>query len=512
MFNFTSKSQGMKYFPLGAVKKENPDLQFPLSEGQKEEFLEIVKTLFPDASEMDEVQFWSVCSNPKGVIFASWTEENTSLINTLRKQDFSELFVDSSKISEHALFEEYKVFLELYLFPIFTARFSAVSSKNIHFFMSYSVLLPDYQQNLVQDSLSDWIFKQKEELSLAINKAKKDTDLHRLVHSFLSSNMITALDLLNVNHYRVKTQLLEFFMSLAYHPKSSTRFLMFLTNKLLEIRFTDEHKKQLSNFGTDVKKGKIVVESTRVSWLRLSLVILILLLCVSGIIALFFVEADPETDMLQEKTAYMEFSKEERLKLDSLITEIKSEERMINDAQLDSNLPFVGIDLVQKREWNNTLFNKLYQNWAGNDSVPFTKFFTQGKTYGKPYVKTRDLDRKSGEIAVELHNETDRMVLIVVFQNNKQEPVYTSYVAAKTLAEWKINIGEYLFVLPGNKVPSNAAFGDLPFKELDAHFFENLSIAYRVDYINTKRIKLVWENLGNNESYLVDLSGALIKE
>lgn len=502
----------MKYLQLGAVKRENPNLQFPLSEDQKEEFLEIVKTLFPGTSEMDVVQFWSVCSNPKGVIFASWTEENTSLINTLKKQDFSELFVDSSKLQEHALFGEYKVFLELYLFPIFTNRFSTVSAKNIHFFMSYSVLLPEYQQNLVQDSLSDWIFKQKEELSMATNKAKKDTDLHRLIDSFLSPNMITALDLLNVNHYRIKTQLLEFFMSLAYHPKSSTRFLMYLTNKLMEIRFTEEHKKQLGNFGADVKKGKIVVESTKVSWLRLSLMILILLLCVGGIIALFFVEADPETDMLQEKTAYMEFSKEERLKLDSLITEIKSEERMINDAQLDSNLPFVGIDLVQKREWNNALFNKLYQNWANNDSVPFTKFFTQGKAYGKPYVKTKDLDRKPGEITVELHNETDRMVLIVVFQNNKKEPVYTAYAEAKSLAEWKINIGEYLFVLPGNKVPANAQFGELPFKELDAHFFENLGIAYRVDYINTKRIKLVWENLGNNESYLVDLSGALVKE
>ncbi len=502
----------MKYLQLGAVKKENPKLQFPLSEDQKEEFLETFKKLFPDASEIDQVQFLSICSNPKGIIFASWTEENPSLINTLKKGTFSELFIDSSKLQEHALFGEYKVFLELYLFPIFTAQFPSVSNKNIHFFMSYSVLLPDYQQNLVQDSLSDWIFKQKEELSLATNKAKKDTDLHRLIDSFLSENMITALDLLNVNHYRIKTQLLEFFMSLAYHPKSSTRFLMYLTNKLLEIKFTAEHKKQLSNFGTDVKKGKIVVETTRVSWLRLSLIILVLLLCGTGIVALFFVEADPETDMLQEKTAYMEFSKEERLKLDSLITEIRSEDRMISDAQLDSNLPFVGVDLVKKRNWNNTLFNKLYQNWGNNDSIPFTKFFTQGKSFGKPYVKTKDLDRKPGEIAVELHNETDRMVLIVVFQNNKKEPVYTKYIEAKTLAEWKINIGEYLFVLPGNKVPSNAQFGELPFKELDGHFFENLGIAYRVDYINGKRIKLVWENLGNNESYLVDLSGALIKE
>ena len=502
----------MKYLQLGAVKRENPNLQFPLSEDQREEFLETFKKCFPDASEMDQVQFLSICSNPKGIIFASWTEENSSLINALKKGSFSELFIDSSKLQEHALFEEYKVFIELYLFPIFTAQFSSLSAKNIHFFTSYSALLPAYQQNLVQDSLSDWIFKQKEELSLATNKARKDTDLHRLVDSFLSANMVTALNGLNVNHYRVKTQLLEFFMNLAYHPKSSTRFLMFLTNKLLEIKFTDEHKKQLSNFGTDVKKGKIVVESTRVSWLRLSLVILILLLCTGGIIALFFVEADPETDIMQEKTAYMEFSKEERLKLDSLIKKVKNEDQTVGDVQLDSGLPFVGVDLVKERQWNNTLFNKLYQSWANNDSVPFTKFFTQGKSFGKPYVKTRDLDGKAGNIAVELHNETDRMILIVVFQNNKKEPVYTKYLEAKNLAEWKINAGEYIFVLPGNKIPSKAKFGDLPFKELDLHFFENLGIAYRVDNINGKRIKLVWENLGNNESYLVDLSGGLVKE
>lgn len=502
----------MKYLQLGAVKKENPNLQFPLSEDQREAFLETFKKLFPEASEIDQAQFLSVCSSPKGIIFASWTEENTSLIHTLKKREFSEIFVDSSKLQEHALFEEYKVFIELYLFPIFTDQFSSLSGKNIHFFMSYTVLLPNYQQNLVQDSLSDWIFKQKEALSLATNKAKKDTDLHRMVDSFLTANMIAALDLLNINHYRVKTQLLEFFMSLAYHPKSSTRFLMYLTNKLLEIQFTAEHKKQLSTFGTDIKKGKIVVESTRVSWLRLSLIILVLLLCGAGIVALFYVEADPETDMLQEQTAYMEFSKEERLKLDSLITEIRSEDRMVEDAQLDSNLPFVGVDLVNKRNWNNELFRKLYYHWGNNDSVPYTKFFTQGKPFGKPYVKTKDLDKKTGQITTELHNETDRMVLLVVFQNNKKEPVYTNYLEAKSVTEWKINIGEYLLVLPGNKVPTNPEFGNLPFKELDQHFFENLGIAYRVDYLNGKRIKLVWQNLGNNESYLVDLSGALIKE
>jgi hypothetical protein len=301
-------------------------------------------------------------------------------------------------------------------------------------------------------------------------------------------------------------------MSLAYHPKSSSRFLVYLTNKLLEINFTAEHKKQLSNFGTDVKKGKIVVESTRISWWRLSAILFVILLCGAGIVALFFVEADPEIDQLQEKTAYMEFSKQERLKLDSLITEIKSEERMVNDSQLDSDLPFVGIDLVKERHWGNALFRKLYRDWGNNDSVPYTTFFTQGKSFGKPYVQTKDLDRKTGSIAVELHNETDRMVLVVVFQNNPKEPVYTEYVEAKTLVEWKINVGEYLFVLPGNKVPSNPEFGDLPFRELDQHFFENLGIAYRVDYINSNKIKLVWENLGNNESYLVDLSGTLIKE
>ncbi|MNE22638.1 hypothetical protein D3C80_1158550 [compost metagenome] len=336
--------------------------------------------------------------------------------------------------------------------------------------------------------------------------------MHRQIDAFLTPNLIAALNLLNINHYRVKTQLLEFFMSLAYHPKSSTRFLMYLSNKLLEINYTAEHKRQLSEFGTDVKKGKIVVESTRVSWLRLSVIILLLVLCTGGIIALFFVEADPEQDIAQEQTAYMSFSKEERQKLDSMITEVKSEQHMVNDAQLDSNIPFVGVDLIRKRNWSNELFQKLYQHWGNNDSVPFTKFFTKDNKFTKPYINTNNLNKKEGQIDVEFHNETDLMVLIVVFQNNRNEPVYTKYVNSKTLGEWKMNNGEHLVVLPGSKVPSNLKFGNLPFKELDQHFYENLGIAYYVDSFSGKRIKLVWENLGNNNSYLVDLSNALVKE
>ena len=106
IFNFTSKSHVMKYFPLGAVKKENPNLQFPLSEDQKEEFVETFRKLSPEATEIDLTQFLNVCSNPKGIIFASWTEENAALLHTLKRGEFSELFVDSSKLQEHALFDD----------------------------------------------------------------------------------------------------------------------------------------------------------------------------------------------------------------------------------------------------------------------------------------------------------------------------------------------------------------------------------------------------------------------
>ena len=502
----------MKYLRLSTLKKENPDLHFPVSEDQREAFLESCRKVFPDASEDERVLFYENCSDQKKLVFISWTEENRSLNQLLQTRDFTELFTDNSRIQEHALFRKYTAFIEPFLYRIFTEKLNSISDKNIHFLMSYSVLLPNYRQNLVQDSLSEWIFEQKELLEKTLKKAKRDTDLHRQIDTFLTPNLIAALNLLNVNHYRVKTQLLEFFMSMAYHPKSSTRFLIYLSNKLLAINYTAEHKKQLSEFGTDVKKGKIVVESTRVSWLRLSAIILIFVLCAGGIIALFFVEADPEQDIAQEQTAYMSLSKEERQKLDSIIKDVKSEEHMINDAQLDSNIPFVGTDLIKKRSWKNEIFQKLHQHWGDNDSVPFTKFFTKENKFTKPYVNTKNLDKKTGQIAVEFHNETDLMVLIVVFQNNKKEPVYTKYINSKTLGEWKMNNGEHLVVLPGSKVPPNPKFGNLPFRELDQHFFENLGIAYYVDSFSGKRIKLVWENLGNNDSYMVDLSGALVKE
>lgn len=507
------QSRIMKYLRLSTLKKEHPNLHFPLSEDQRWAFSEGCNKSFPGVSEQEKAAFFDWYSDPKKLIFASWTEENRSLDKTLQQRDFTELFNDTSRVREHALFEEYKVFIEPFLYSVFTEKFNAVSDRNIHFFMSYSVLLPAYQQNLVQDSLSEWIFRQKDELSRTLKKVKKDTELHRQTEKFLTDNLIAALNLLNVNHYRVKTQLLEFFMSLAYHPKSSSRFLIYLSGKLLQVNFTEEHKRQLSQFGTDVRKGKVVVESKRISWLRLSAIILLLLVCAGGIVSLFFIEANPEEDQMQEQTAYMSFSKEERAKLDSLITEAKSEYQMTEDVPLDSDMPFVGVDLTQKRSWENQLFQTLVQHWGNNDSVPFTKFFSKSDQNPrvKTYTGTKNLDQKKGQIGVEFHNETDLSVLVLVFQNSKNEPVYTKYIPSKTLGEWKINNGEYLVVLPGGKIPSNPKFGNLPFKELDQHFYENLGVSYLVDEFKGSRIKLVWENLGNNNSYLVDLSNALTK-
>lgn len=502
----------MKYLPLGAVKRENPDILFPLREEQRVLFMETCNRLFSSATENERRHFLALCSDPKGVVFAAWTEENNGLSNALKSGSFSELFHDASKLNEHAFFKEYKDFLEPFLYPVFTGFYPMLSMKNIHFATSFSVLLPDYQQNLVQDALSEWIFRQKEDLGAAIGKAKKDTDLQRLVDSFLNPNLIQALNLLNTNHYRVKAQLLEYFMELTYHSKSSPRFLVHLVHKLQQIQFTPEHKKQLAEFASKVKRGKVVVEGTRMSWVKLFLVIIGILVFVRVGWRLFKIGADPEEEISQEQTAFMELTEKRRKELDSLFTATKKEKHGNTDTPLDSGLPFVGTDLVKKRDWNNVLFRKLYDNWGHNDSVPLTRFFTQTKPYSKPYVQTKDLAKKSGEIGVELQNETDRMLLIVVFQDNPQEPLYTKYLDAKAIAEWKINAGEYLVVLPGNKVPAGQQFGNLPFREIDQYFFENLGTAYRVKEFKGKQIKLTWESMAGNEAYLVDFSGALVKE
>ncbi len=108
-------------------------------------------------------------------------------------------------------------------------------------------------------------------------------------------------------------------------------------------------------------------------------------------------------------------------------------------------------------------------------------------------------------------NDTEQTAFIMVFEDRNGAPVYSGYVEKKAMATIHLNPNEYLFVLPGTKIPAQLSTRKLPFEQVDSRFFQFLHNSYIVDALSPTKAKLVWKEVNGVDFYLLDVNGALNK-
>lgn len=499
----------MNYLSLATVKKVLPDLRFPVSELEAIQLTQTISELFP-AYSTDEIKYFIHCQqDERQQIFAAWIDADQGLKSLLETRQFKQDWVDLNHIQLHTLFDEFRDFATVFLYPILKAGLQELTSKKARIILSYSKLLSHHQENLVQDVVSEWYEKQVKHLLQRCKKARTDTVIYELVNETITIDFLAGLNWLNERHYGVRMVVMEELVDLMYHKSCSNRLILSVLTKVKALELSVEHMEQVLELESDIRKGKVTVEKSKISWWRLSMLVTLILVVAGGVVSLFFIDAKTADNAYQEETSFMQFSEKERAHLDSLITEVQEERRNISgDQQLDQNTPVIGQQLVKKRDWNNRIFKLMQNAWANNDSVVLTNNFSASKPFSKPYPLTDKLATMKGEFNGEIHNNSLQTILVIVFEDHQKAPVYTQYVQSKSVASWNFSPGDLVVVVPGSKVPANAEFGDMPFKELNNAFYEHLSIAYKLKYNSVKQVKLVWETLGTT-SYVLDLSNSM---
>lgn len=499
----------MKYLSITAVKKIIPTLQFPISELEKVQLMQQIKDHFPAYTSEDLAYFFQCQQLQETQVFVGWIESDSFLRETLVSGKIAGVWKDVNQFKQHQLYTEFTHFITPFLYPIFKENLEGLNAQRTVSLLSYSYLLDENAQNIVQDVLSDWFNQKMIQVVDYCSQLKTDSQIHERLHQEINEAFITGLNTLNDRHYGVRMEVMERLFKLLYHKSSSRRLALYILGLAKSLHLSKDHQTQVQELESDLKHGKIAVEKSKISWLRLSLVVLLILL-VGGLVTYsFFIDANPQEYAYQEETSFMEFSEKERHKLDSLIGDIQEEQRSMNgNPRFDSNLPFIGQQLVHKRDWTNMIYRKMERSWAGNDTVVQTKLFSKSTAYTLPYPGTKSLGLLNGQIKSEFHNNGTQTVLLVIFQNTKQAPVYTKYVHAKSKLNFTCNAGEIVLAIPGSKVDGHMHFGDLPFKEVNYFFYESLSNPYRIRFDNNQHMKLVWETMGS-ESYLLDVTESL---
>ncbi|MFN6074454.1 MAG: hypothetical protein ACK46Y_02730 [Fluviicola sp.] len=443
------------------------------------------------------------------VLFYQWVAQLKSLEQLLVSGNLITKFDDKIGLIQNAFFPKFKAFITPYLFSVLRKNFEP---KKAELLLSFAELLSDFESDEVQMYVKSQLMEKLAPLKEKIEKAKKDTEIHVLLEKEVTAETWKLINSFTNRFYAVKTSWIEYLIQLAHHPKSSKRLMLYCVEKMRFLDLKEQHKLQIDRLEKEIKSGVYQFEKNVMPWKRTVILSSILLLILSFSIGIFFYNPEPELPPRQEETSFMKLTQKERDKIASLIQKEKEMRRKkVEELGLDANTPFIGEELVLRKNWTNERFEKMYDAWSQNDSVVMTGLISKSKQYKKPFSTTNDLRKKKNGKSTFFRNETPHSVLIIVFLDERNEKVYSTYVAANENAQINLATNEIMLVLPGNSINENASETEMPFNEIDHKFYDNLSLAYQMKPNPPNEVKFIWENLGGTEYYLVDLYNVLNK-
>jgi hypothetical protein len=421
-------------------------------------------------------------------------------------------FRNRTNVLNHALFPRFQSFITPFLYPRLNESMNNTKPEQWQTGLTYIPLLHEREADLVQSTIYEQLRVIYQDLENQISWSKREEDLLRAVRLYLNPQLIATLNLFTPSFYRVKTAWIRILKQVAYHPAGTKRMVMHLIGELKSLQLNPDHSAELRELEREIRIGAVKVEDAPVPARRIVMTVVGALLIALLIYVVFWiVPADPERDLPQERTAFMDFTVEERRTMDSLLQNLKMERRH-NDAIDGGDMTYVGEELVVKIPWKNQDAEYIVSHWKEKDSINRTPRPEDSKKEYRAFPMTEPLKEKNGSVRAKFQNDTELSVLVVVFKDRADEWVYSQYVEKHAVVNFKLYPEEHMLVLPGSKVPKHLNAGALPFEQVDSRFFDNLDNTYTVDYLSPSSVKFVWKQLNNYDFYLLDVSGALNKE
>lgn len=501
----------MQFIRLSALKMAFPETAFPLetaaSDDFRTRFYAFVSGLQLTIPETE--QWLSALAAPETILFMEWTEQETELAFLLDQQPKLCAFRNRTRITGHAMFPAFQRFITPFLHVRLVKLLADASGETLRDGMSFIPLMTERASEFVQQVVYDRLKPRQAKVLQNIAEAKTENELLLTVSKELNPVLIETLNGFTGAFYSAKTAWIEVLRATAEHKAATRRLVVHLSKELGKLHLNPDHKNELEFLEKSVRSGQVKVEGRRMPVKR------VIALSIAGsaivvlIVFLWKLPVEAEQQPEQERTSFMDFSVDERLKIDSLLQHERMEREHQDNTVDQSDLDYVGQQLQVKIPFANQDAERIFSKWESCDSTNIRPRTEDSKRDGRAFPTTEKLDTKKGTITARFQNDTELSVLIVVFRDKEDEYVYSEYVEKNAGTRFRLNPGEYLFVLPGSKVPEHLKAERLPFEQADSRFFDALGDRYKVEYGSTQSIKLVWKALNSHDFYLVDLNGAL---
>ena len=489
----------MKFIPLSDWKQLYPELEFPVESADQLRGKSDAPVLA--GLSLTEKEWWfHEMTSQQSVVFLKWVHADKQLTDLIMGS-FAGKRLGSLSISTHALFPEFRKFISRFVaYEINRQLKQGGASEAI---LSYSVLLDRNDLVKIEATLTDVLEQRIFEFKERVQAAKSFAELQQALFPMIDAETVSMLNAVPEECYALRKNWVDTVLIIASHPETTRQLMLQTVKELQKISLNADHRAELKQFQSDVMTGVKTVEEEKRPWWKMAVAVAGVLIIGYGLWWVWDLQPEPVTDVPENDTAFMAFTKEERQKLDSLLQVYTHHE---SEEQIDDYDVTIGEDLRMARELNNQAAEDLLSRWSFRDTTTYT--FDTTAIPPACFPTTKDLRSAKGTSSAFLYNESAKQLLVVCFDNRSGAPLYSAYVQPGKVVQFGVKAGTLIYALPGDYAKAKNQ-NDMPFQLREYQFFEQLSNPSEVVYSAPKRFKLVWKDAGADIGYLVDMNGAL---
>jgi len=488
----------MKFISLQALKVT---LQFEGDFSDKSQ-LEKVSSLIESASEQGQLevdgQLYSTVElqhfiqelDLTKIVFLDWIDQHAALKSLLLGKATTNDFSDDQNWKGHTMYAPFQAFLSPYLLPqLLRFKENEVLEVTVRAF-SFAQLLPETDRMFIEQLLFRGIQERFDASKEKIIAAANEQALLEEIHAFCSDDMLRGLNYLSRSSYATKLWYVDQLLWIVRQKACTVRLANWLLKQLEQIELNPEHLEKITELKRELKEGKIRVKNTLVqnklhisfrSIAASSLIVALLVLVVWIVWKKPFSETP--NDINQSATSFEQFSKEERIKIDSMLREIEHKyQPELYDTAANNPLMGNGVSLAIRVPLKNERMEELYTNFLIDADLhnlglydTTSPIFTAKERAKAFYSGVKDVKNKAGKHLTMVKNESGYDVYCFVYSNQKKGAIYSTVLKKGASVNLKVDTDEHLLFIPGNKLgtykaPKNQA--ELPTKMFNHHFTE----------------------------------------
>ncbi|MDG1333300.1 MAG: hypothetical protein P8P74_13275 [Crocinitomicaceae bacterium] len=475
--------------------------------------------------------FQETLRDPSNVVFYGWIEQVSALKNALLGKKPS-LFIDSAKHLDHTLSEKYTQFLSPVLSEVLlSTHIESDNERKIAF--SFVQLLDERHRAVVESKLFQPYQDRLEELKSISDQTTSEQELVNIVKPLCSDDIIASVNYLSRASYASKLGYVDKILN-AIHSKACTvRFANWILERMSHIDLNDEHLYKLTDLRKDLRKGNLKVKNHKKGTapipMRGVLTGLIITLLVGSVIYLIIFKpfSKVEENEFSNNTSFKEFTKEERIRMDSLLKEMDNPFEVVDslDPLFAPVQTGVDIDLILRKAFKNERMEAIYEDLMADVDLKFNYPDSSCSDFKNTVFKStnsvKSLDFMTGVHASVVRNESEYDIILYVAEGGKEGKVFASLIKPNETLEFKMNKYHTLMVVAGNSYqpfvnPSKATEEEQPsaafthhFCDTDLNYQETINTSYKFMYPRQGKNKFMIMGAKSGYVHLVDVHGVL---